>query len=646
MILRKDKLTIRICLVIFISSLLLIQQGSLRISAVVMDNEQNIELNLISTVGIVVNEGNIAAFSSLGAGLVNDPYILEDFFVNTTDSVALLFSLVSSYFILRDSHLIGSTYGLQMSSVAEGRSKIINCTVEGSLTVGALNSHYMTIYNCTLRGSQGSTFSRGLNFTRNVVEITGPNAYTLISIKNENNIFENNRLYGEGSAVKLNALTNSSIIMNQIFGGGFYIYEDAITDILNNTYTGNLVDDREFGMFYNRSEEIIVGDSYGQIYLVNSENVVVQDGDMKNINVGVQVHNCTNVTLDNINVQGRYGIEARSIEGLTIKNSNFVGMGDDMGLEFWYVNNALIQHNHFEEFRYGMHCNYMNGVQIHNNTIFNATETGIYVENNWNILLTFNIISCFVQTEGIQMALELDTVENITAYYNIFISLGDLGAYNVEESSVTNSVYYNDTLEIGNHYSDWNGLGTYPIAGGASVDLYPVIDYDGDTLTEYEEVILYLTDPYNSDSDQDGLNDGEEVNTYGTNPLSEDSDSDGMDDLWEVTYGTDPNTDDANEDPDEDGLTNIEEYLAGTLPLNNDTDSDSYSDGDEVDAGTDPLNSSSYPIIVDGPPNTWLIVGIAGGAGLALIISISIIASRKKAKTSKKKGKTTKKKKK
>lgn len=253
--------------------------------------------------------------------------------------------------------------------------------------------------------------------------------------------------------------------------------------------------------------------------------------------------------------------------------------------------------------------------------------------------MTFNIVSCYVESEGSDIALIFASCENVTVYYNIFISLGDLGAYPAAEYSVTNIVWYNDVLEVGNYYSDWNGMGTYSLEGDVgSVDLYPFIDIDEDTLTEFEEAIVYFTDPFNADSDSDGLDDGEEVNTYETDPLSDDSDSDGMDDLWEVTHGTDPNTDDADEDPDQDGLTNIEEYNYGTLPLNNDTDGDSYLDGEEVDAGTDPLNSSSFPIVGD-TPYLGLIIGLAGGLGVAIGIGIYVLFRKRKVKPSTKKGK-------
>ncbi|MEI8640350.1 hypothetical protein P4S68_01825 [Pseudoalteromonas sp. Hal099] len=68
-----------------------------------------------------------------------------------------------------------------------------------------------------------------------------------------------------------------------------------------------------------------------------------------------------------------------------------------------------------------------------------------------------------------------------------------------------------------------------------------------------------------------------------------------MDDNWELFYGLDPsNADDAGLDLDQDGLTNLEEYLANTFPNATDTDSDDLSDYDEVNVYlTEPNNADS-----------------------------------------------------
>jgi hypothetical protein len=121
------------------------------------------------------------------------------------------------------------------------------------------------------------------------------------------------------------------------------------------------------------------------------------------------------------------------------------------------------------------------------------------------------------------------------------------------------------------------------------------LDSDGDNLIDQDEVTVYFTDPNNEDSDEDGVEDGEEVLTYGTDPKNEDTDSDGMPDGWEIMYSLDPLVNDMMLDPDQDSLTNIEEFLLNTNPMNPDTDSDGYSDGEEVKNNTDPLDPNSHP---------------------------------------------------
>ncbi len=63
---------------------------------------------------------------------------------------------------------------------------------------------------------------------------------------------------------------------------------------------------------------------------------------------------------------------------------------------------------------------------------------------------------------------------------------------------------------------------------------------------------------------------------------SADTDGDGMGDSWEMAYGLNVGTDDSAGDPDNDGLTNLQEFNAQTDPTKVDTDGDSLSDSAEV----------------------------------------------------------------
>ena len=80
-------------------------------------------------------------------------------------------------------------------------------------------------------------------------------------------------------------------------------------------------------------------------------------------------------------------------------------------------------------------------------------------------------------------------------------------------------------------------------------------------------------DPDGDDFDGDGLSNLDEVTLYQTNPLKTDTDDDGLLDAWEVANSFDPNDDGsinvkngASGDPDGDGLTNANEQELGSNP--------------------------------------------------------------------------------
>ncbi len=93
-------------------------------------------------------------------------------------------------------------------------------------------------------------------------------------------------------------------------------------------------------------------------------------------------------------------------------------------------------------------------------------------------------------------------------------------------------------------------------------------DPDQDGLSNYQEILVHLTNPNVADTDGDGVNDGQEI-TDSSNPKVADSDGDGLNDGSEKTRGTDP--------------------------LLNDTDGDSYSDSYEVQFASDPRSNTSLP---------------------------------------------------
>lgn len=104
-------------------------------------------------------------------------------------------------------------------------------------------------------------------------------------------------------------------------------------------------------------------------------------------------------------------------------------------------------------------------------------------------------------------------------------------------------------------------------------------DADHDAVPDLDEIEVYYTDPYNSDTDGDSYSDFEEINT-GFSPhnpaaiklLDSDLDADGLSDAWEIKFKSNP--------------------------TKFDSDGDGFGDGDEVEAGFDPVKSEGAKLDV------------------------------------------------
>ena len=143
--------------------------------------------------------------------------------------------------------------------------------------------------------------------------------------------------------------------------------------------------------------------------------------------------------------------------------------------------------------------------------------------------------------------------------------------------------------------SDGNG-GTDSV----SFSIYVNADADGDGVNNTDDA--YPLDPSRWEAPVEYHN--ETVWAPIKDVYLNDTDGDGMPDSWELLYGLDPNSSaDASGDPDEDGITNLQEYRDGTSPT--------YANNENPpNNGITPAESSSVLL----PAILALLLGIVIGA--------------------------------
>ena len=270
------------------------------------------------------------------------------------------------------------------------------------------------------------------------------------------------------------------------------------------------------------------------------------------------------------------------------------------------------------------------------NTVTENYGDGVHMIGSHTTLM-HNIIAL---NDG--FGLYLDSCTNVSVHHNILVN-NNGGLVQGHDTDHYVNRWYDPSTAQGNYWSDWVGYGPYPIDGNPEAfDFYPLAESDSDFDTLYDSwEIANGLDPYSADSDSDSLPDGWEV-MYGLNPLaddaaedldedgltniqefilglnpsSEDSDGDFMPDLWELENYLNPLFNDAGLDPDGDGVSNLNEYLGGTNPHVSNT---------APTTSTTTIPTTTAPVALSGT----LTIAMAGVGGFALAILLVFLIQRK-----------------
>ena len=408
-----------------------------------------------------------------------------------------------------------------------------------------------------------------------------------------------------------------------------------------NNYTGFIEVNKELNII-SSSDEVIVDASGLQFgFKINSSSVVIDGFNIignDSTNAGIIITpGCQNIEINNNVISGMslpnlsndsplsYGILSYG-NGETINpptniiiynNSIFNVSGSAISLGSYSANVSILNNNisNISSVQYmglptsiGINAEYTDSILIQNNSFNEVINASNLLSSNGSIFdNSYSEVSILLSKyidDQIFFSANLFWIEYISDNY-IFYLYQDtiLGCtdplacnYNSNANSDDNScIYANDICDTCSGETD--GTGTVvdndldndgvcdddEVLGCTDAEAcnYNILATDEDDSCIYpSETYLDCNGDCLSDLDLDGICD----------EIDDDIDGDGIDNNWENENGLNPyDPQDSLSDLDQDGLSNIEEYIYSTNPNNIDTDGDGLNDFDEINSGFDPL---------------------------------------------------------
>ncbi len=598
------------------------------IPASILSNTQqcspNTELSLtsITTSMIFYNDSDFLTYGLNGSGTAEDPYKIENLSFEVYNNYSIHISQITKSFIIKNCSFKSNTWCIRVSSVTNATAQIVDNYFDSTYGISIYYTSNFTILNnkvYTDKHSISVTDSDNFNISSNICkEGIG------VSYSSRARIFNNTISYAiYSTSIEVRYSTNCYLQNNTVVGSNLVTSLYYVSDT---SLQSNFGKDNVAGMKFRDSNNINVTDNI----IVSSEmfgmsfreenanctityNILINNNWMNLIGSGYQARDDSGVTW-NANYWsywdgGSYEIYSDPIPISSDPNPLTAGDDDNDNLdnyleEYYCCTNKSDEDTDDDLLLDGEEVTKYHTNPLRNDTDFDGLGDGeeIYTygtiptnpDTDGDLLLDGEEVLEFNSNPTLVDS-DLDGMDDAFEVFNGLNPNSDDSALDPDEDGLSNILEYIYHTEPQLNDTDGDLL-----LDGEEVFVYNSLpnlsDTDLDGLGDGEEVLIYGTDPTMVDSDSDGLDDYLEIFTLQTNPLNEDSDFDGIPDKWEVDNSLNPLVDDASEDPDEDKLTNFEEYNYGTSPHDPDTDGDGWLDGIEVRRNTNPLLITDYPL--------------------------------------------------
>ena len=274
----------------------------------------------------------------------------------------------------------------------------------------------------------------------------------------------------------------------------------------NNSRYGIKLDTCLFSIVANNTCE---SNNNGLCVITCIESVVTNNTCFNNTFVGLIIWNTSAFAANNTCFSNGYGIELRlahvtlshskcfnnTYYGISLKGSSYSTIINnsckDNGYGIYHKDSfhTLVANNTCESNNYGMFYTIGSWYDtIINNTCANNTMDGIYLEHVRDGEVKNNLLYNN-SNYGLYLT---DTIDTVIAS-NVFVDNNVGGTSQAYDDGFYN-VWFDQSINEGNYWSDWDGTGTYPIDGNANVnDPFPLYESSGfPTINEFLALPLFF----------------------------------------------------------------------------------------------------------------------------------------------------------
>ena len=376
-----------------------------------IDYSKRISFLTSSPLIVIYSDADFVSLGLPGNGSKEDPYRIENYLIQDSYGYGIYISGVSDYFVIQNCVIRNSFLeGIIIQNIHYGNGNISNNIIEDNGNIGIRVSY-----------TEGITVENNLCINNEIgIEMRySTNGYIF------NNTCEENRFSGISLRSELQTCVyeNNSLINNEIFGMEFFyangsyvynnsfvnnglsIYEPEFERYLNYEILDNTLNNQKIGYFTNEDTISLTNTEYGQIFLFNCTNFLIENQIFERSLFGIysyESNNCTfrNNTFDNNLAHGLdlyYSSEIIIDSNIFINNSNGLNFQNSPDMEIinnrFYSDGLVIESAGVEMLAtYVVDNNTVNDkplgffINVHDLTLSGSTQYGeIVVLNSTNI---------------------------------------------------------------------------------------------------------------------------------------------------------------------------------------------------------------------------------------------------------------------